>query len=107
MMDDKKGMCGDCSDGGHSGGNNCGRCDHCLVGKHHGLARILLCLAVLFFVFWIGLAMGELKSYLRGGLYDGGYGMNMMWGATNPVYRMMPAANYEAALPSTTSAPRK
>jgi len=106
MMDDKKGMCGDCGDGGH-GGDNCGRCDHCMAGKHHGLARMLLCLAVLFFVFWIGLAMGELKSYLREGRYDSGYGMNMMWGINNPAYRMMPATNYEAASPSTSPVPKK
>lgn len=109
MMDNKKGMCGDCSDGGHGSDNNCGRCDHCLAGKHHGLARMLLCLSILFFVFWIGLAMGEFKAYIRQAWNDGGYGAQpMMWQINSRGYKMMdPTTGYNAAAPSATPTPKK
>ncbi len=99
IMDDKKGMCGDCREGAQGSDNNCGKCDHCLVGKHHSLARMLLCLAILFFVFWVGLAMGELKAYLREGR-DGSYGITPMMYVNNGYKMMDPANQYDTTVPS-------
>ena len=71
-MENKDHTCGSC--GSDNMDSNCGHCGgSCLMGttgRHHNLARMLLSLAVLFFVFWVGLALGELKGYLRDTRYN-------------------------------------
>lgn len=85
-MDEKNKKCecgGGCGDG--NGGCGCGgsgrgsgRCacgDMGMGGMpHHFLLRIIIMLAILGFVFWSGVKIGEIKSYFRGGGMMGGYG---------------------------------
>ncbi|GEM_PF-5909840 len=74
-MENKDHVCESC--GSNNMDSGCGHCGgSCLMGttgRHHHLARMLLSLAVLFFVFWVGLALGELKGYLRDARYNNDY----------------------------------
>lgn len=70
-MEDSNKKCGDnCGCGGRSKGCGCGDWGMmgCGGGRHPSLTHIILVIAVLGFVFWWGVKMGEMKSRL----YDGG-----------------------------------
>ena len=60
-MEDKKGA-GMCREGcGCRGG--CG--DHWMSTSEHSLVRGFLSFFLLLFIFWIGLAIGEMRAYLK------------------------------------------
>lgn len=108
-MDDKK-MCKDGECGGCSGW-----CDHHLAGPgRHDLARMLLTICILFFVFWIGLVVGELKAYLKDARLNSYSGYPMMGeGSTwNGYSRMMrgqdaPVSDTAQASPSPSPTMKK
>ena len=55
----------------------------CGKGRHwgHMLARV----AIILFVFWAGMALGELKGELRAAGYEHGYGMMGGWAVQQEV----------------------
>ena len=103
MAEKKESMdCGDCRMGGTCRGMSG---DHWMSHSEFTIARGLLTFVLMLFVFWIGMAIGEMKAFLR---EEGGFG---------PGYMMMRQANWDTnavyaprgavASPSSTPAPKK
>ncbi len=90
----------------HCAGGCGDMCDSCLGGQHHGIARMLLGFAILTFVFFIGIALGEMKAYIRemrfgGSLYDYSERPGMMGGSYDVnYYRMMKTRDIPTPSPS-------
>ena len=105
-MEDKKGM-GMCREGcGCHGAYG----DHWMSRGEHGIVRGFLYFFLLIFVFWIGLALGEMRAYLRS-QDDYGYRMrpgSMMQGGywDNQGYPTM-MERYGATPQSSPSSPKK
>ncbi len=69
---------------GHGDMCNCGWCMHNHMHGHFGfwIVKLLVALVVLLFVFWLGVKVGEVKSFVGMGryttrsnmMYYGGYG---------------------------------
>lgn len=65
---------------GHSECGNCGACGH--GHSRHILIKVLIGL----FIFWLGVQFGELKSVLRAGYFQHGYGMMGSYGGSGQDY---------------------
>jgi hypothetical protein len=68
---------------------NCGMCA-CGMGHMHGhfgfwVAKILVALVVLLFVFWLGVKVGEVKSFMEAGRYPMRANMMYYGGGTSLV----------------------
>ena len=95
---------GDCKCAGHGGGT--GMCMGYMGHRHH-FVRIVICLFILGFVFWVGIALGELKAFIRQNYSDmmprGGYYMMSPNDGYYPprVPGMMRGWDYNAGTPSS------
>ena len=95
-MDENKGQMGQYQ--------GCGMC--CGHGHGHGnfALRLILGLAILFIVFWVGVQIGEFKASLEGGY--GSYGMHdMMYYRTAAPMMLQGSAGWPVT--STTPAAQK
>ena len=75
----KKGDCGDCGNGGCGCGGMRAGMSGCGGMHRHFLLRIVIMFALLGFVFWSGVKIGELKSYFDGDGMMGGRGAYGRW----------------------------
>ena len=87
-MEDKKGM-GMCRESGHGCGCGGSYGDHWMSRSEHSIARGLMTFVLLLFVFWIGLALGEFKAYVR----------LETFGSTGMMQSMMPSLNQGLYVP--------
>ena len=105
-MEDKKGM-GMCREGGGCHGG-CG--DHWMSRGEHSIVRGFLYFFLLVFVFWIGLALGEMRAYLSNEGYGrmNPYMMQNRWGDQETYAPMMGRpGGYDTTPQSSPSSPKR
>ena len=109
-MVDKKDHGEDCECSSCSG-NTC-KGGHCCAGGHSHLVRVLIKIAILVIIFWVGVKIGEFKSYMEGRYYGG---TRMMWGlnaddGSGNGYYVGPGGmmrGWTTTAPATTTTPKK
>lgn len=77
------------------------------MGHRHSIVRILIALLVTFFIFWLGVKVGETGSGFYGmggwGRHGGYYGGSMMYRGYPPGYYGVPMMGYYPTATSTAS----